>query len=229
MSKRSNTRHFVKGFAIASASAIMLSGCAAFKKSDPIEVGSVPDDYRTRHAIVIAEKERVFEVPVGTQHTKLTKGMQSVTRSFLSGYKDSGTGIVRIIAPVGSANQSAASSVASRVAGLAKQVGVPANKISHENYYPAADQAAPVRIMYKAIAAQTSQCGRWSEDVLHTSENKQYKNFGCSIQSNLAAQVADPADLLGPRELGEVDTANRDSVIETYRGETGTFESSIDY
>lgn len=229
MSKRSNTRHIVTGFAVASMSAFILSGCAAFKKHDAIEVGSVPDDYRTRHPIVIAEKDRMFEVPVGTHHTKLSKGMVSVTRAFLSGYKDNGTGIVRIMAPVGSPNQGSASTVASHIAGLAQRVGVPANKISHENYYPSADKAAPVRIIYTAIAAQTSECGKWSSDIMTTSENKQYKNFGCSTQSNLAAQIADPADLLGPRELGEVDTANRDSVIETYRGETGTFSSTIDY
>lgn len=229
MSKRSHIRRIVTGFAIASTSAMILSGCAAFKKHDAIEVGSVPDDYRSRHPIVIAEKERRFEVPVGTHHTKMSKGMVSVTRSFLSGYKESGTGSVKIMTPVGSANQNAATSIASRVAGLAKQVGIPANKISHENYYPSANQAAPVRISYNAIAAQTSECGRWSEDILNTSENKQFKNFGCSMQSNLAAQIADPADLLGPRELGEVDTANRDSVIDAYRSETGTFESSIDY
>ena len=50
------------------------------------------------------------------------------------------------------------------------------------------------------MRAQTDKCGRWPEDILETSENKHYANFGCSYQNNLAAQIANPADLLGPRK-----------------------------
>lgn len=229
MSNRSTNRQIITGFAIVALSAVALSGCASFKQRDAIEVGSVPDDYRSRHPIVIAEKQRMFQVPVSGQNGHLSKAMKSVTKSFLNDYKNMGTGIVRIQAPAGSANTAAASSVASQVAGIAKEAGVPQNMIVHENYHPSVEQAAPVRIIYTAMTAQTSECGRWSDDTLTNSENKQYKNFGCSNQANLAAQIADPADLLGPREQGEVDTANRDAVIDGYRAETGSFESTISY
>lgn len=229
MSNRSNNRQIITGFAIVALSAVALSGCASFKQRDAIEVGSVPDDYRSRHPIVIAEKQRVFQVPVAGQKGHLSKAMKSVTGAFLADYKNNGTGVVRIQTPAGTPNSGAASSVASQVAGIAKQVGVPHGNIVHENYHPSVEQAAPVRIIYTAMMAQTSECGRWSENILTNSENKQYKNFGCSNQANLAAQIADPADLLGPRTQGEVDTANRDSVIEAYRSETGAFESTIEY
>ena len=52
-----------------------------------------------------------------------------------------------------------------------------------------------------------------------TSENKHYADFGCSYQNNLAAQIANPADLLGPRKLSEVDAENRSAVIDTYRSQ----------
>lgn len=229
MSNRSTNRQIITGFAIVALSAVALSGCASFKQRDAIEVGSVPDDYRTRHPIVIAEKQRVFQVPVSGQSGHMSKAMKSVTLAFLDDYKDNGTGMVRIQAPMGAANSGAASAVASQVADIAKQAGVPQGNIVHENYHPSVEQAAPVRIIYTAMMAQTSECGRWSDDTLSNSENKQYKNFGCSNQANLAAQIADPADLLGPRQQGEVDAANRDAVIDAYRSETGTFESTISY
>ena len=50
------------------------------------------------------------------------------------------------------------------------------------------------------MRAQTDKCGRWPEDLLHDAENKHYADFGCSYQNNLAAQIANPADLLGPRK-----------------------------
>ncbi len=61
------------------------------------------------------------------------------------------------------------------------------------------------------MRAQTDKCGRWPEDILETSENKHYANFGCSYQNNLAAQIANPADLLGPRKQTPIDAANRET------------------
>ena len=62
------------------------------------------------------------------------------------------------------------------------------------------EASAPVRVSFAAMRAQTDKCGRWPDDLLQTSENKHYANFGCSYQNNLAAQIANPADLLGPRK-----------------------------
>ena len=50
-----------------------------------------------------------------------------------------------------------------------------------------------------------------------TSENKHYANFGCSYQNNLAAQIANPADLLGPRKQTPIDAENRGVVIDDYQ------------
>ena len=52
---------------------------------------------------------------------------------------------------------------------------------------------------------------------MSNSENKHYANFGCSYQNNLAAQIANPADLIGPRKLSEVDAEKRGVVIDEYR------------
>jgi len=82
-----------------------------------------------------------------------------------------------------------------------------------------------VRVSYARLRAHTDQCGRWPEDMLDTSENKHYADFGCSYQNNLAAQMANPADLLGPRKQTSIDAANRSKVIDVYRsrGISGEF------
>ena len=48
---------------LAVAAVALLAGCA-FQKRDSITVGAVPDDYRTNHPIVIAEKEEILDLPV---------------------------------------------------------------------------------------------------------------------------------------------------------------------
>ena len=80
------------------------------------------------------------------------------------------------------------------------------------------------------MRAHTDRCGRWPDDLLETTENKHYANFGCSYQNNLAAQVANPADLLGPRKQTEIDAENRDRVINVYRQSgNGATSGEIDY
>ena len=56
--------------------------------------------------------------------------------------------------------------------------------------------------MIPTYTASTETCGDWSENEAFTADNLTPKNFGCSVQHNIAAMVADPRDLLGPREAG---------------------------
>ncbi|MEQ8736971.1 MAG: CpaD family pilus assembly lipoprotein, partial [Hoeflea sp.] len=71
---------------------------------------------------------------------------------------------------------------------------------------------------YLAISASTGQCGRWPDDLAaDTSENKHWANFGCAYQNNLAAQIANPGDLIAPRGMSPIDAERRSQVIQTYR------------
>ncbi len=62
-----------------------------------------------------------------------------------------------------------------------------------------------------------SACGQWNEDILDTTQNRNYENFGCATQKNLAAMVANPEDLLGPRGESEIDATRRTNVINDWR------------
>ena len=91
------------------------------------------------------------------------------------------------------------------------------------------DESAPIRVSFVAMKAQTDKCGRWPADIAETSENKHYANFGCSYQNNLAAQVADPADLIGPRKQTTIDAEKRSLVIDEYRKAPIITGTEIDY
>ena len=83
-----------------------LAGCAS---RDGMSTGALPDDYRTRHPIVIAEAEHAIDVPVASSDRHLTMGARDVIRGFASNYRDSATGTVQILVPTGSVNAHAAS------------------------------------------------------------------------------------------------------------------------
>ena len=91
------------------------------------------------------------------------------------------------------------------------------------------DVSAPIRVSYFAVRASTDKCGRWPEDLMQNSENKHYANFGCSYQNNLAAQVANPNDLVGPRRPGEIDAEKRGNAIGDYQDAVSDWSPESDY
>jgi len=209
----------------------LLAGCA---RRDHIQVGSVPDDYRTNHPIVVGDKEQVVDIPVGQSDFRTTTTQKVLLEGFLAGYEPRSTNVVTITAPVGSINQAAATNVASELAELAVRNGVGRANILLQNYRVGDPSvSAPIRVAYTAVRASTGPCGLWPKDVLDTTENKHYANFGCAYQNNLAAQIAEPADLLGPRKMTEIDPENRDSAIRDYKGrvvsDDFSFRSEVNY
>ena len=207
----------------------LIAGCA-LQKRDSITVGAVPDDYRTNHPIVIAEKVETLDLPVGASDRGATRSQRASLAGFLAGYDQTAAPVLSILAPSGSVNAIAAADAAHDFAAIARKNGVPGNRIMIASYQAGPEETvAPVRIAYGVLRSQTGKCGRWPDDILETSENKHYANFGCSYQNNIAAQIANPEDLLGPRKQTPIDADNRDAIIADYRKAPPAFEPTIDY
>ncbi|HEY5818838.1 MAG TPA: CpaD family pilus assembly lipoprotein [Mesorhizobium sp.] len=194
----------------------LLAGCA---NRDSVVVGAIPDDYRTNHPIIIGEKQRTLDLAVGASDRGATRIQKQAVQGFLADYDKTAAPVLSIVAPSGSSNAHAANNAAKDFAQIAYREGVPDGRVVIAQYQAGSPEvAAPVRLAYSTVAAQTNKCGRWPADMLAKSaENKHYANFGCSYQNNLAAQVANPNDFLGPRKPTEIDAENRSNVIDDYR------------
>lgn len=192
----------------------LVTGCA---KRDNFTVGSVPSDYRTAHPIVIAEKEQTLDIPVAAGADKLSNASISNVKAFASGFASSGSGTMIVLMPAGSPNASAAQYVQGQIVEALNDETSERVNVIVQTYDASQHGAAPIRLSYRAIKASTNKCGQWTDDLTHTAENKNYADFGCSTQSNLAAQVANPGDFLGPRAESPIDAANRSKVIEAYQ------------
>lgn len=193
----------------------LLAGCA---KRDSVTVGSIPDDYRTNHPIMIAEKNEAIDLAVAAGDRGMTHSQRTALDGFLDSYDKSALPLITIAVPSGSANEVAAANAAGDFRRFIRSRGIPESRIGMTSYQaPAVDVSAPIRVSYIGLKAQTDKCGRWPDDLLNDTENKHYANFGCSYQNNLAAQIANPSDLLGPRKQTEIDAQNRSNVIEVYQ------------
>ncbi|SIQ77492.1 pilus assembly protein CpaD [Rhizobium sp. RU20A] len=199
------------------AATTLVAGCAP--KPDRLSTGAVPDDYRARHPIVLAEGETTLDVPVSSGDTQISLATRDLIRGFASNYHNTASGVVQVMLPEGAPNSHAVQRIRRDIRAALTSGGVPANRIVEMRYQAQSNgDAAPVRLSYTAIKASAGPCGEWPEDLaMRTEQNQNYYNFGCATQSNLAAQVANPTDLLGPRVMSPVDAEQRNLVINNYR------------
>jgi len=196
---------------------VVLSGCGTNR--DDLTTGSIPDDYRTRHPITLTEVEHTLDMPVASGDRELTIGMSDAVGGFAADYMSSSSGTIQILIPQGSPNSAAAAHMRKQIRATLVRRGVPGPRIIETSYQAGASgDAAPVRLSYVAITAVTNQCGDWPEDLQdNTFANKNWQNFGCATQANLAAQIANPMDLVTPRAQAPIDATRRSTVIGLYR------------
>jgi pilus assembly protein CpaD len=140
--------------------------------------------------------------------------------AFASQWKERGQGVVTVSAPQGSPNQRAGEAALMQTVSILSKSGVPGHMISR-TAYPASEMPGepPVTLSFLSLSAVSVDCSTlgWPDNLGISSRNTTWANFGCSTQSNLAAMVSNPRDLVEPRPMGEVDVDRRMKVIETYR------------
>lgn len=61
-------------------------------------------------------------------------------------------------------------------------------------------QSGSVRVVVSRRRAEVPGCPNWSRPSQPNYENRSMSNYGCSVNSNLAMQIANPEDLLYGRE-----------------------------
>ena len=86
-----------------------------------------------------------------------------------------------------------------------------------------AGQVAPgmVRVVVTRSKASVPSCPDFSTDHDRNYNASNHSNYGCSINSNLAAMIADPEDLVRGQENKRLDTNSGKRAVDTYRAKTG--------
>lgn len=84
-------------------------------------------------------------------------------------------------------------------------------------------QPGSVRVVVSRRRAVVPNCPNWSVASQPNYENRTMSNFGCSVNSNLAAMVANPVDLIHGREGAAVgDTRTAVKALDMYRSKSPT-------
>ena len=91
-------------------------------------------------------------------------------------------------------------------------------------------QIAPgtVRVVVSRSSATVPNCPNWSAKSDTNLNNATYPNYGCAVNSNLAAMVADPEHLLhGAKGSGETVVMSSSKAIGSYREAKPTGEQGL--
>jgi pilus assembly protein CpaD len=217
--RRTFGRRFA-GPALLAGCAILIAGCATNGRHDPMI--SAPNDYRLRHPITVKEKDHTVEVFVGSRNGGLSPDQRSNVMAFAQSWRREATGGIVVEIPADAPNTAASTGALRDVGAIFTAAGIPPEAVGTRYYRPrSAQHLAPVRLNYPVMAAEAGPCGLWPNDIGPTAPNyklnRSYWNLGCASQRNLAAMVANPADLVQPRGETPVYAARRATVLDKYR------------
>jgi pilus assembly protein CpaD len=80
-----------------------------------------------------------------------------------------------------------------------------------------------VRVVVSRNRASVPGCPDWSEPASPNYQNRMTSNFGCAVNGNLAAMIANPTDLVhGQEGGGVVDPATAAKAVNAYRNKPAT-------
>lgn len=201
---------------IAVALAIGLAGCGGFNGIEDAQY-----DASYTHPISVEADVATLNVGVVAGQPGLAPSERSAIEAFASAYRQRGHGPLTISTPSGSPNAGAAAVALSDVRDILAENGV--TNLAYTPYRASgADSGAPLILSFKRYVAKPTACGDWSMSYAFDPSNRLPPNFGCATQNNLAAMVADPADLAGPRTMTPADAGRRNTVLEKYRAGEST-------
>ena len=212
--------------------AVVLGACAHHEDLTSSIPSSYPNDYRQRHPIAIQEADRSVVIFVGHGRGGLSASERSDVAGLAQSWLHEATGTIVADVPVGTSNAAAAADSFREINALLVAAGVPPRGITVHRYHPDDPrQMAAIRLNYPKLSAVAGPCGLWPEDlgpaISNKSyiENKQYYNFGCAYQRNMAAMIDNPSDLVQPRPETPAYTVRRTEAFEKYR--KGTTSATV--
>ena len=208
----------VRGVLLAGLAA-SVAGCNTTTATD--STGGIPTDYRSRHPIALKEGKKSVALFVGSGRGGLSPMQSAEVLAFAQNWKRDATGGITIDRPVGGSNERAATDTLKETLSILMQAGVPQNGIGVRPY-SAGQRLGTLRLSYPLTVAEAGPCGLWPDDLGPSNdtkhfENKQYYNFGCAQQRNLASMVANPAVLAQPRAESPAYNGKRTFGIDKWR------------
>ncbi len=184
------------------------SGCASVSGGD----AHAPMTPLSRYVLQV--EPGLDRIALAVHEQGLSSNQHAALRDLAARYGVSGAGHVRIESPAG--DDPAAVEQAYAMRNALQAAGVPGDRIQMAAY-AAPDPRAPVLAGFETIRAFVPDCAAEARNMGIRLSNQSSGGFGCAITANMAAQIADPRDILRPRAMTPADSGRAAVVFDTYR------------
>lgn len=204
------TAKISRAFALA-ALVLSLGACAT-------EVPGVVEDPKTpldRFATPVTSEPEEIRLAIHAQGLSQNQG--AALSDFVDGWRERDRADILIQAPNGGGDTASAYRMTEAARAFLLDHGVPADRIEVAGYDPEGGEPAPLIVGYLTHKVEIPKCGEAWVNFAKSWKNDVQPNFGCSVTANIAAQIADPADLASPRTMTPQDATRRQAVLDKYR------------
>lgn len=226
-SARFQARRRLQSLALVGLAALALGACKHNEYTGDV-AGWTLIDGSQRHPILVSQEPEVLSIHVGSHSRGLNPQQRAKVVNFIQRARasDAGNSKMVISVPTGGRNEISSMYAVQDIRSLLTDVGFQKSSVTVEASY---DQHGPIQLSYLRYVAEGPDCGNWTHNLAHDPQNVPHANFGCANQRNLAAMVANPADLLGPRTQTERYSDRRNVTFDKYiKGEVSTADKSED-
>ncbi|MEX0646104.1 MAG: CpaD family pilus assembly protein [Parvularculaceae bacterium] len=169
------------------------------------------------HPISVDSQVVTLTIALDPTTSDLSSMDKARLRAFADAYLANGHGPLTITAPSGAASDLDGEERASDIRKYLNEVGVDWSAITGASYRVGEDKSRELILSFTRYVATPSACGVWTGLKGRDYANLRSPNYGCATQSNLAALVADPRDLVEPADMTSADAQSRIRAIRAYR------------
>jgi pilus assembly protein CpaD len=161
--------------------------------------------------------DRPEQIALGLHGSGLSTTQMAALGQFVSEWRDDGGGAVILKAPNDGADPVMARRMEDQTAAYLVRLGVPRERLQIAGYVSGRAPGAPLLASYEKFEAKGPNCSGGWKNLTSTNSNAVYDHFGCSVTANVAAQIANPRDLLAPAVVTPADNPRREVVLGKYR------------
>lgn len=198
--------------ALASAVFVLAAGLAASGCASISGEADAPLTPLSRYSLQV--EPGLDRIALAVHDQGLSSNQHAALRGLAARYDASGAGHVRIESPAG--DDPVAVQQAYAVRTFLQSAGIPGDRIQMAAY-AAPDPRAPVLAGFETLRASVPNCAVEARNMGPRLSNQSSGGFGCAITANMAAQIADPRDILGARPMTPADSGRAAVVFDNYR------------
>lgn len=189
----------------------MVSACAS--------TGALPPPLTPTSRYVLQVEPGMDRIALAVHDQGLSGNQQAALAALAGRFAASRADVIRVEAPAG--DDPAAARAAWGVRDALAALGVPAERVL-VTAYAAPDPRAPVLAGFEVLTAHVPNCAEAQRASVSSFSNQPSAAFGCAVTANLAAQIANPRDIVAPAAVGAAEAGRRAKVFDTYRAGTPT-------